>query len=473
MSKSAPQSLPQQGLESFVDNAAAASLLQAPGRSKILLWVVFAFVVAALAWASWAKLDEVTVGEGRVIPSQQLQVVQNLEGGIVDEIFVAEGELVNVGQSLLRIDDTRFNSDFRERQQQLDHLLASVTRLRTELASVQINQQKDGSDDWRTVVQVVPQDMPALFEGDEYDVRRPLLEAIVSREQSQLRERLRNLSNQLDILERQIEQRDHERLELRSKIGHLNTNYKLVLEELKLTRPLAKQGVVPRVELIKLEREVNKIKSDLDGARLQLPKVRAAVKEDIAKRREAALQHRSETQERLAEMEAELAQLREAQVGLKDRVERTLVVSPVNGIIKKVAVSTVGGVVQPGMDLVEIVPAEDNLVVEAKILPKDIAFLRPGLSAVVRFSAYDFSIYGGLEGQLEHISADSIEDEQGDTFYLIRVRTDRNHLGDEQRPLPIIPGMVASVDVITGKKTVLDYLLKPILRAQQSALRER
>ena len=467
--------LPQADLDLFIDNAAAATLLRVPRRSRLLLWVIVLFMISALAWASWAELDEVTVGEGRIIPSQQLQVVQNLEGGIVKEVFVAEGDLVKKGQPLLRIDDTRFNSDFRERRQQLDFLRSKIVRLKTALSSILIKEESIDFAGLQESIQVVPLPLPPFEMDDkgESNTRKQVLQALRKREQAQLDEQLRNLDNQLSIIDRQVEQREQERVELLSRIKHLKTNYNLALKEYKLTRPLAEQGVVPKVELIKLEREVNGIKQELDSSRLLLPKVSSEIKEQISKRRDVALQYRNETQTELAEAESQLAQASEGQVGLRDRVERTTVVSPVTGVVKQVSVNTVGGVVQPGMDLMEIVPAEDNLLVEAKILPKDIAFLRPGLNTVVRFSAYDFSIYGGLNGRLEHISADSIEDDKGNTYYLIRVRTDKNYLGKGDESLPIIPGMLASVDILTGKKTVLDYLLKPILKAQQSALRER
>jgi adhesin transport system membrane fusion protein len=461
------QKLPEAGLDSFIDNAGAAVLLRTPRSSRRLLWLVFAFVVSALFWASWAELDEVTSGSGRVIPSSQLQVVQYLEGGILEEIFVREGEYVKKGQPLLRVDDTRFRSDFREQEQEEVYLKASALRYRAELASVRIQDNPKSTRDWRQYVQIVPpQDI----------FKNPLFESfpdLVTREQAQMDERLRNLRNQLSIIEREIDQRSQEKKELISSISHLKTSYRLGVEELSLTQPLADQGVVPRVELIKLEREVNRLKRDLDGARIQLPKVEAAFLGEIYKRRDIALQFRNDTRKQLGEAENRLAQLGESQVGLRDRVDRTTVVSPVEGIIKTVAVNTVGGVIQPGMDLVEIVPAEDNLLIEAEVLPKDIAFLRPGLETIVRFSAYDFSIYGGLKGKLEHIGADSSEDEKGNAYFLIRARTDQNYLIKGSNKLPIIPGMLATVDIVTGKKTVLEYILKPILKAQQSALRER
>lgn len=227
------------------------------------------------------------------------------------------------------------------------------------------------------------------------------------------------------------------------------------------------------MELIKLERQVNEMQGELEANRLLVPKLNSVLRETISKRNDIALKFRADSQTELNERQGKLSQLSEGQVGLRDRVDRTSVIAPLKGTIKKLKINTLGGVVQPGMDLMEIVPLEDTLLVEAKVSPKDIAFLRPGLEAVVKITAYDFTIYGGLHGKVEQISADSIQDEEGNSFYLVRVRTEKSYLGDELNALPIIPGMLASADIITGKKSVLDYLLKPILRAKQSALRER
>jgi membrane fusion protein, adhesin transport system len=175
----------------------------------------------------------------------------------------------------------------------------------------------------------------------------------------------------------------------------------------------------------------------------------------------------------LNEAHAKLEGITASSVALMDRLERTAVRSPVRGIINQILVNTVGGIIQPGMDLIEIVPLEDSLLVEARIKPQDIAFLHPNQEAMIKFTAYDFTSYGGLEAELEHISADSITDNQGDDYYLVRLRTRQTYLGTEATPLPIIPGMVVSVDIMTGKKTILSYLLKPVLRARHTALRER
>ncbi|MGL5597111.1 MAG: HlyD family type I secretion periplasmic adaptor subunit, partial [Aeromonas sp.] len=414
---------------------------------------------------SWAKLDEVTVGQGKIMPSRQLQVIQNLEGGIVKEIFVKEGDVVEKGQPLLRIDDTRFRSDFREREQEVVNLRGDVARLRAEMTSIDVR--NDSSVGWRQQVTITesPIQFPKGYESEfpEY----------AKREHSVLRDRLNNLKNQLYIVGQQIEQKEQELIELNAKIRTVGRSVELARQELNISRPLAKEGIVPQVELIKLERQVNEMQGELENNRLMIPKLNSVLREAISKRNDIALTFRAESQTELNEKQGQLGKLSEGQVGLQDRVDRTSVVAPLKGTIKKLKINTLGGVVQPGMDLMEIVPLEDTLLVEANVSPKDIAFLRPGLDAVVKISAYDFTIYGGLHGKVEQISADSIQDKEGNSFYLVRVRTNKSYLGDELNALPIIPGMLASVDIITGKKSVLDYLLKPILRARQSALRER
>lgn len=460
-----PKTLPAAHQLDFVDDGAAAVLLNTPTRARQLLWCTFAFFVVAIIWAAWAKLDEVTNGQGKVIPSRQLQIVQNLEGGIVKDIFVKEGQVVEEGQELMRIDDTRFRSDFREREQELINLKGDVARLHAELASVKV--QNDPKLSWRDQVEVnevaltYPEQYEALFPEDAH------------RQHNAYEGAVNDVRNSLSIIGQQIEQKENEIFEINNKIRTLSRSADLASQELSMNQPLAKEGIVPKVELIKLERQANELRGELENARLLLPKQNALLRETILKRNDVALKFRVDAQKDLDERQSKLSQLEEGQVGLKDRVTRTSVVSPVKGTIKTIKVNTVGGVVQPGMDLVEVVPIEDNLLIEAKVLPKDIAFLRPGLPAIVKITAYDFAIYGGLKGTLEHISADTIQDEKGNAFYLVRVRTEKSYLGDGSKPMPIIPGMMASVDIITGKKSVLAYLMKPILRARQSALRER
>lgn len=460
----AKQSLPPELLD-YTNDTAAAVLLNTPRNGRILLWCMLLFVMVALVWARYAELEEVTSGRGTVIPSQQIQVVSNLEGGIVRELYIREGQQVEKGQALLLIDDTRFLSDLRERGQEIAALHGDVRRLEEEIAAIRIRDEVNLP--WREQVMVQGE---RLAFADDFTEQYPGQAEI---QQALFDERLSFLQNQLSIFANQIEQREQEIVETNAKVSSLQRGVSLAAREVDMSRPLAREGIVPQVEILRLERQLNEMKGELESARLMLPKLDASLRENISKRKEVALTFRSESQRVLNERRNRLAQLQEGEVGLQDRVRRTLVTSPVKGTIKTLRVNTVGGVVQPGVSLVEIVPLEDTLLVEARILPKDIGFLRPGLGALVKFTAYDFTIYGGLAGEVEKISADSIQDDDGNTYFLATIRTQESYLGTEPASLMIIPGMQAGVDIITGKKSVLDYLLKPILRAKQDALRER
>ncbi|HCG6480691.1 TPA: HlyD family type I secretion periplasmic adaptor subunit [Vibrio parahaemolyticus] len=443
----------------FVDDKTAALLLNTPNSARLMLWVMVLFFVAAIGWASWAQIDQVTVGQGKVIPSSQIQVVQNLEGGLVKEILVKEGQLVKKGQQLLLIDDTRFRSDYREREQQVANLTASVLQLSASINSVAVNRDFN-IQDWEKSVVL---DYGKLTFPPVLEETQPQL---TQRQKAEYREDLDNLRNQLSVIDQQVEQKQQDLVEIEARVRNLRQSYQYAKKELDITQPLADEGVVPRIELLKLQRQVNDTRREMTSSELKIPVIKSAIKESMLNRIDVALKFRSEQQEKLNNAQDQLSALVESAVGLEDRVNRTVVVSPVTGKIKTLNVNTVGGVIQPGMDIVEIVPTEDTLLVEAKIAPKDIAFLRPNLNAIVKFTAYDFTKYGGLVGELEHISADTTQDEEGNSFYIVRVRF------GQDADLPIIPGMTASVDIITGKRTVLEYLLKPILSAKTNALKE-
>ena len=448
----------------YVDDKTAALLLNTPNSARIMLWVMVLFFVLAGIWASWAQIDKVTVGQGKVVPSSQIQVVQNLEGGLVKEILVREGQVVQKGQQLLLIDDTRFRSDFREREQQVANLTASVLQLSASITSVTINE--DFSEkSWQQSVQL---DFSKLAFPPQLEETQPTL---VQRQRAEYSQDLNNLRNQISLIDQQVKQKQQDLVEIQARVKNLRESYNFARKELEITQPLADEGVVPRIELLKLQRQVNDTRREMTSSELKVPVLQSAIKESMLSRIDAAQKFRSEQQEKLNEAQDKLSSLTESTVGLEDRVNRTIVMSPVTGTVKTLNVNTVGGVIQPGMDIVEIVPSEDTLLVEAKIAPQDIAFLRPELHAIVKFSAYDFTKYGGLEGTLEHISADTTTDEEGNSFYLVRVRTKETSLNNDTS-LPIIPGMTASVDIITGKRTVMEYLLKPILGAKDNALKE-
>lgn len=420
--------------------------LQPPRGAHALIWAIAGFCGAALVWAGHAPLEEITRAVGGVVPARQVQVVQNLEGGILAELLVAAGQPVQEGQGLMRIDDTRFAASFRETRLQILALEARAARLRAEAEDRAF-------------------DAPAAVAAAAPD--------LVERERRLFESRAREREADLEIARQQAAQRRQELLELQAKVAQLARSDGLLQRELGITRPLVKQGVVSEVEVLRLERRANELAGELEAARLAVPRLEAAVAEAETKGAERALAFRNEASAQLNETLAELARLGESSRALEDRVRRTLVTSPVNGVVKRVLITTVGGVIQPGMDLMEIVPSDERLVVEARVRPADIAFVHPGQRAVVKLTAYDFAIYGSLPGYLEHVSADAITNPEGESHYLARVRTERSHMGREEGALPIIPGMVAEVDIVTGQRTVLQYLLKPLLRARELALRER
>ena len=412
----------------------------------LILWLSALFIFSAIAWANFARLDEVTRGTGRIIPSSQVQVVQNLEGGILEEILVSEGEVVEKEQVLMRIDNTRFLSSYRDNRLQSAALEARLQRLTAEVNSTEF--------------------------GTQENSREELANALAN-EMDLFSSRKRELNSSLEILQQQKNQRKQELIELEAEQRKLARSYELAKKEFDITRPLVAEGAMSEVELLRLERDVNELGGKLENNRLAIPRVQSSIKEAERRIEERQDQFISKAQAELNSVRTELSSLRENSLALEDRVKRTEIVSPVNGTIKQIKINTPGGVIQPGMDLVEIVPSEDALLVEADIRPSDIAFLRPGQDAMVKITAYDFAIYGGLPAKLEHISADTITDEQGERSYQVRLVTEKTNLGNETNPLPIIPGMATEVDILTGNKTVMEYLLKPINRAKGRALRER
>ncbi len=413
-------------------------------KSHAILWITVIFTITAITWANYAMLDEVNRGLGKVIPSQKIQVIQNLEGGIVAEILVKEGEIVEQGQVLLRIDDTRFAVSVRENQVTSATIKAKIARLTAEA------------------------------KGNQFKLSRRLRkQEIYINEQSLAKLRQQKLQANIDILIQQKKQKKHEIKELNSKQQQFQHSYNLAKKELKIIRPLVKKGIISEVDLLRLQREISDLKAELDGIKLRIPRTKAAIVESERKITEIKITFRTNALTELNEIKAKLLFISESKLTLEDRVTRTAVRSPVKGTVKQIKINTIGGIVQPGMDLMEIVPLEDYLLIEAQIRPSNIAFLHPGQTAMIKFTAYDFSIFGGLQATLQHISADSIMDKRGEDFFLIRLRTDKNYLGTEAKPLPIISGMTVEVDILTGKKSLLSYLLKPIKKAQQQALRER
>lgn len=427
----------------FVADADVAIITQDPLRARKAIRATLLVVMLFLAWSMIAQVDEITKGEGKVIPSRQIQVVQSLDGGIVSDILAKEGDQVREGQVLVKIDATRYLSSFKENRSMYLSLLAKVARLRAVAEGAEFVPPPD-------VVKEAPQ--------------------LVDQERTLYLNRKAELDAQIGIAREQLAQRSHELSEARARYEQASQGHALTSKELSLTQPLVQSGAVSDVELLRLQRDVARYSGEKSQASAQITRLQAAIGEAQKKIQEVELEFKNQARNELSETQAKLSSLGEGSVALSDKVKQADIKSPVNGTVKRLLYNTIGGVVQPGKDIVEVVPLEDTLLLEARVLPKDIAFLHPGQKANVKLTAYDFTIYGGLDGQVEHISADSVMDEKGNAFYLVRVRTQKPNLGPN---LPIIPGMVAEVDILTGKKAILSYLLKPVLRAKQYALTER
>lgn len=418
-----------------------------PRVIRITLWAVFAFFIIMFLWSAISEIDEVTRGEGRAIPSSRLQKIQNLEGGIVAQVYVQEGDVVNAGAPLIRLDDTRFRSNAGETEADRLALQARVERL-----TAQIN----GSPTL-TLSPEIEQQAPDIAKGE-----LELFASVNNR-----------LNSTMAGLNEQLVQKKQELLDLQSRVAQYRRSLGLLQQEISLSEPLIAKGAISRVEVLRLRRTEVETRGQLESANVAIPGATAAVKEIESKINETQNSNRSEALTQLNEARTALSKALATGKAIEDRVNRTMVTSPVRGIVQQIMVNTIGGVIQPGSDMVEIVPLDDSLLIEAKIRPQDIAFIRPGQQAMVKFSAYDYTIYGGLPGKLVQISPDTVTDKDGNSFYVIRLRTEKNHLGSDAKPLLIIPGMVASVDIITGNRTILHYFLKPILRARADALHER
>lgn len=424
-------------------SAEQAILEQEPLRAKRLLYGIAFVVILLAAWAYVAEVDTVTRGQGKVIPSRQVQILGSQDGGVITDILVREGDRVDRGQMLIKLDPTRSQSSLGENRAQLVGLQVKVARLN------------------------------ALVENEPFRPTNEMVSIapeVVKQEVELYETSLAELSVQQRIADQQLTQRREELNELTARESQLATEYRLADQELTRTKPMLASGAVSEVEVLRLEREVNKAQGELKQTRAQIERVRATIAEAEEKRLGVELEFANRAREELTDTVTKINALTEAAAGLSDRVRQTNLVSPVAGTIKQLLYNTVGGIVLPGRDIVELIPADDTLLVEVRIRPQDIGFLAPGQDANVKVTAYDFVVYGGLEGQVEQIGADTVLDEEGNAFYEVTVRTKSADLGADK---PIIPGMTVEVDVLTGKKTVLAYLLKPVLRARQRALSER
>ncbi len=430
----------------FMHSLSAAVLEVAPTRLRFVLYFWVIAVVMFITWANFALIDEIARGDGEIIPSGENQMIQNLEGGIVEEILVHEGQEVKKGQILIKIDNQKSKSSFSSNAIKADALETKIVRLNAEAS------------------------------GQKFKVSKELkkrLPEFVENQESLYQTNKQQLNSKLNALKARLSQKKYELSEARNQLEYLKASSDFISKEVKMTQPMVAKGVRSKIDFLKLKREANEIISKYDATKKSIPRLKSAISEVRSTIKEATLVFQSEAKVKMNEAIVELRGLRATSTALEDQVSRTVVRSPMNGIVQKLFIHTVGGVIKPGQDIMEIVPSDQTLLVEVKIKPSDIAFIYFGQKAIVKFSAYDFAIYGGLDGEVVLISADTIKDQKDNVFYTVRIKTNQNYLGDENKPLKIIPGMTVSVDIITGQKSVLDYILKPILKTKQYTFTER
>ncbi len=399
-----------------------------------------------IVWAWLAVLDEVTKADAQIIPSSKVQLIQSLDGGIVEDILVKEGDIVEKDQILLKIDTTTAETNLKEREARYNFLQGMVTRLQAEI---------DGTE---------------LKFPEALQKKAP---QVITEQVNQFNLRRNQQAAELSVLESQVMQRSQEVKEMGARLSQLRANLALKQQELDMRRPLVEQGAMSKVELLRIEGEVTDLRGELNTIQTAVPRAQSAAREAQQHISETRARIKAEAQQEMGAAKAEMDSLTQTLIGGEQKVAKTQMKSPVRGTVKQLKINTVGGVIKPGEDVMEIVPLGDTLLIEAKVPPKDIAFIRPGQEANVKITAYDSSVYGGLKGIVEGISADTIMNEKGDSFYRVTIRTQENVLMHKGKPLPLIPGMTANVQILTGKKSVLDYLLKPIMKARQDALRER
>ena len=439
----------------FIYSSYANSNEKPGNTSKVLFLLISGIFTIFLIWAAFAEIDELARGNGKVIPTDKIQTVQSLDGGIISEIFIKEGDIVKFDDPLMKIDTTRFQATLEESKQEYLSLLAVKARF-------EIESRIDIDND----LPKIEFDEKILEDDSKYNINEKLL----------LENRFRELKSSINVLKSQENQKIQELREIESTIRKLSDSLGFIEEQRKTIRKLVERGVKSNFDLLNIEKEYNQTKGDLQTAKLSISRSNYAINEAQNKIKEKINIFKSEASNELQKAVSQINRFEAKLVGDRDKVAKTTITSPVDGIIKQLNFNTIGGVVQSGIDLIEIVPLSDALVVEAKIDPKDIAFINPSQKAIIKITAYDFAIYGGLDAKIVEISADTIvdkESKEGKSYYRVLVKTDKNYLERKGKRLPIIPGMIATVDIVTGKKTILDFILKPILKVRQDSLHER
>lgn len=430
----------------FMEELEAATRMKPSATSNLMLLVVTSLIIALGTWASVAEIEEITHGSGQVVPTQEIQVVQSLEGGILTELLVSEGQKVEKDQILAKVNDVAFASEERGTEAKSFALKAKKARLTAESQGKSLN---------------IPEEISEKFPD------------IARNEEALFRSRKAELSNAKSILDNKISSARAEIAEVRAKSNSLHESKKLLEEEATITRQMVAKKAMPKIEEIRINRELSDISGDIREAVERKRGLEAELRRAQRERKDKEDQFKSKVLGELNEVESQISQLSESLTAIGDRVSRTDIRSPVDGVVNKIMLKTIGGVIEPAMKLIEVVPLDEDLKIMAKVTPQEIAFIRPGQPVNIKISAYDPQRYGSLSGELVRIGANSVSDKEGNVFFEIEVRAKKNYLGDDENPLPITPGMVAETEIITGKRTIASYLLKPVLRAKDKALTER
>lgn len=430
----------------FLNSRSAAVIEQTALRSRMFLWILVLSIVVALFWMDRTMVDEVVKGDGKIVPTGRIKSIQNLEGGIVKEIMVKEGDSVKKGQALLKIEDIFFSSSYENNRLKYDELYAKLLRLRAEAFSK-------------------PFETPKNMDND--------LAELVNKEKNLYKSHQEQLNKSLEVIRAQSSQHLEKLVGLREHYKELKAEMELIQKQIEINRPLAKKKIVSEVEFLKLQREKNKIQQELTDTHHKIKGTKSLIDETSSTYDETKLTFENTAKIELNSIDAELKRIKKSQLALNNKVQRTLVNSPVNGVVKNMYVNTIGGVIQPGQKMMDILPTGDTLIVQVRIHPKDIAFIYPDQEAVIKVTAYDFTIFGGLNGKVIRISPDSTTEANGQTYYNVWIETDKNFLGTKDAPMKLIPGMVVYANIVTGKKSILKYIMGPLLNRMDNSLKER
>ena len=429
----------------YMRSLSGAVVQRTPRFMIIMLFLLSLVVASMLGWMSIAEIDVVVRGNGKVIPSRQVQVIQSLEGGVVSEILVGEGDLVEINQPLIKINDVAFSSSLEENRLNYLELRARIARLRAESEGLDIEPDEE-----------VLTEAPDLMRSEE--------SLFVSNRQQ--------LVQTLSIAQEDVNQAKRELQGAQAKRRQVQRSIELVEKELELKEPLVKRRLVSEIDFLQLQRTHNDLLGELENLGLSIPGIESTIEQGKRRIEQARLDYTTKAKRELNESLAEVSRISETQSALADRVKRTTLRVPVKGTITRLHINTLGGVIAAGGPIMEIVPREDTLLVEVDIKPADVANITIDQPARLKFSAYDFAIYGALDAEVRFLSADTTTNDAGESFYVARLKPERAYLGLDSQPQPIRVGMTVEADIITGKKTILEYLMKPINRGLKKALRE-